>query len=96
MCSALCPRPCREQVVAFVPKGGGNKERWLLPDFEVLGTMASVTILSVLPGNSGLKTERSGCDGEVPSGVPLWLLGQPDIDPGWVTSKELARSFPSP
>jgi hypothetical protein len=35
----LRPRPRRTQVVVFVPERGGNEERWLLPDFEVLGTM---------------------------------------------------------
>ena len=64
-----------------VPERGGDKERRLLPDFEVFGT-ASIAILPELSGTSGLETESAGCDGEVLSRVPLWLLGQPDIDPG--------------
>jgi len=80
--STLRPCPRRTKVVVLVPERGSNEERWLLPDFEVLGTIASIAILSELSGSSGLETERSGCDGEVSSRVPLWLLGQPDIDPG--------------
>lgn len=75
MRGTLRPRPRRTQVVTFVPEGSGNEEGWLLPDFEILGTMASVTILPVLPGRPSLKTERPGCYGEVSSGAPLWLLG---------------------
>jgi hypothetical protein len=71
----LRPCPCRTQVVAFVPERGGDKKRRLLPDFEVLGTISSVAIFSVLSGRSGLETERSGCDGEVSGGVPLWSSG---------------------
>jgi len=78
----LCPCPRRTQVVTFVPEGGGDKEGWLLPDFEVLGTMTSIAILSVLSGPSGLETESPGCDGEVSSGAPFRLLGQPNVDPG--------------
>lgn len=75
-----CPR--RTKVVVLIPEGGSNEERWLLPDFEVLGTVAPIAILSELSGSSGLETERSGCDGEVSSRVPLRSLGQPDVDPG--------------
>lgn len=82
MRGTLRPCPRRAEVVVFVPKRGGNKERRLLPNFEVLGTTASIAILSELPGSPGLETERSGSDGEVSGRVPLWLLGQPDIDPG--------------
>ena len=82
MRSTLCPCPRRTEVVVFVPEGGCGEERWLLPDFEVLGTIASIAILSVLSGTSGLETKSSSCDGEVSSRVPLWLLGQPDINPG--------------
>ena len=74
-----CPR--RTEVVVSVPERGGDKEQRLLPDFEVFGT-ASIAILSELSGNSGLGTESAGCDVEVLSRVPLWPLGQPDINPG--------------
>jgi len=82
MCGTLCPCPHRTKVVVLVPERGSNEERWLLPDFEVLGTMTCIVILSELSGTSGLETKRSGCDGEVLSRAPLRLLGQPDIDPG--------------
>jgi len=81
----LRPCPRRTEVVVFVPERGGNKERWLFPDFEVLRTIASIAILSVLSGSSGLKTKSPGCDGEISSRGPLWLLGQPYIDPGYIT-----------
>lgn len=79
--STLGPCPRCTEVVTFVPEGSSNKERWLLPDFEVFGTMAPIVILSVLSGSPGLETERSGCNREVPSGGPFRSLGQPDIDP---------------
>ena len=82
MRSTLRPRPRRTQVVAPIPEGGGNKERRLLPDFEVLGTITTISILPVLSRTSSLETEGSSCDGEISRGVPLWLLGQPDINPG--------------
>lgn len=75
----LRPRPCRTQVVAFEPEGGGNKEGWLLPDFKVLRTKV---MLSVLSGNPRIETKSSGRDGEVPGGVPFWLLRKPNINPG--------------
>jgi hypothetical protein len=81
VCGALRPCPRRTKVVVSVPKRGGDEERRLLPDFEVLRTTASITILPELPRTSDLETKSSSCDGEVTSGVPLWLLGQPDIDP---------------
>ena len=78
----LCPCPRRAEIVSFVPEGGSDKERWLLPNFEVFRTMAPVTILSILSGDTGLETESPGCDRKLSGGVPFWSLGQPDIDPG--------------
>lgn len=82
MGSPLRPCPRRAEIMPFVPEGGGDEERWLLPYFEVFRTMAPVTIFSVLPGGTGLETESPGCDRKLSGGVPFRSLGQPDIDPG--------------
>lgn len=77
-------RPCSRsaEVVTFVPEGGCNKERWLLPDFEVLGTISPITIFPKLPRSPGLETESPSCDGKIPCSVPFRSLGQPDVYPG--------------
>lgn len=82
--------PRGKHPVAFVPERGGDEKRWLLPDFEVIGRIASIAVISVLPGDSLIETEASGCDGEVSGAVPFWLLSEPNVDPGWVTYKALA------